>query len=81
MFSYDIVEQESRSSRPTSALASLRAPWALSVPIFHAAAAACFAGRRPAAAGALLLYATLKDDDGPGRRALACSAHWVATRG
>jgi hypothetical protein len=78
MFSYDIVEQVEQTNVP---LASFSAPWALSVPIFHDVAAAYFAARQPGVARALLLYATLEDDDGPDRRALVCSAHFVADDG
>lgn len=78
MFSYDIVEQVEQTNVP---LASFSAPWAVSVPIFHDVAAAYFAARRPGVARALLLYATLEDDDGPDRRALVCSAHFIADDG
>lgn len=75
MFVYDIVEQ---TGQEPVVLASFTAPWSASVPIFNAAARAYFASLGGGVEHALLLYATLEDDDEPDRTALVCSAHWVA---
>jgi hypothetical protein len=74
MLAYDVVE---RVDQTLVALASFKAPWAASVPIFHELARAYFALRRSGAARELLFYATLEDEGEPDRIALVCSARLV----
>jgi hypothetical protein len=78
MLAYDVVE---RVDQTLAALASFKAPWAASVPIFHDLARAYFALRRPGPARELLFYATLEGEGEPDRVALVCSARLVLGQG
>jgi hypothetical protein len=74
MLTYDIVEPTDPA--PVT-LARFKAPWAVSVPIFHNLARAYFAGRQTRPADRLDLYATLEDESEPDRTALVCSARSI----
>jgi hypothetical protein len=74
MFVYDIVE---RVDQTFTTLATFKATWAASVPIFHDLAKAYFALGRRGATRELLLYATIEDDDEPDMTALVCSARFA----